>query len=152
MLYLTFKFLHILAAIAALGANATYGIWLARAARDPQALGFTLRTLKLIDDRLANPAYGLLLITGFGLSGVGHIPIRTPWLLASLALYVVVVLVGLFGFTPTLKRQIEVVTRDGPAAPAYPPLARRARLQGMLLAVLVVSIVFLMVVKPPLWG
>jgi len=35
MLYNIVKWFHILAAIIALGANATYGLWLARAARSP---------------------------------------------------------------------------------------------------------------------
>jgi hypothetical protein len=45
-------------------ANASYAIWLARAAREPQHLGHVLRGVKLLDDRFANPAYGLLLVTG----------------------------------------------------------------------------------------
>ena len=64
MLFPILKWLHILAAITAVGSNHTYGIWLTRAARNPEALPFTLRGIKLIDDRLANPAYGLLIITG----------------------------------------------------------------------------------------
>lgn len=64
MLYELTKWVHILAAIVAIGANATYGIWLARAAGKDEVLPFTLGTIKLIDDRIANPAYGLLLLSG----------------------------------------------------------------------------------------
>jgi hypothetical protein len=59
MLYLLLKWLHVLAAIVAIGANVTYGIWIARASRNPDVLPFTLRGIKLIDDRIANPAYGV---------------------------------------------------------------------------------------------
>lgn len=45
--YALLKFLHVLFAIVALGANATYGVWLARAGRDPAQLGFALRGVKL---------------------------------------------------------------------------------------------------------
>ena len=38
MSYNTVKWLHILAAIVGLGANATYGLWLSRVARHPAAL------------------------------------------------------------------------------------------------------------------
>lgn len=64
MLYLVFKWIHVLSAIAALGSNFTFAIWLASAARNPQALTYTLQTIKLIDERLSNWAYRLLLITG----------------------------------------------------------------------------------------
>lgn len=106
MLYLLLKWLHVLAAIVAVGANITYGVWLARASRQPDALPFTLRGIKLIDDRLANPAYGLLLVTGLVMVFTGRLSLTTPWLLAALVLYGLVALVGLLGFTPALNRQI----------------------------------------------
>jgi uncharacterized membrane protein len=90
MLYLLVKWLHVLAAIAAVGANITYGIWIARASRQPDALPFTLRGIKLIDDRLANPAYGLLLITGLLMVFNVGLSLTTPWLLTALVLYVTV--------------------------------------------------------------
>ena len=59
--YPTIKFVHILLAIVAIGFNATYGIWISHAARhSPKELGFALRGVKRLDDRWANPAYGLL--------------------------------------------------------------------------------------------
>jgi hypothetical protein len=61
--YSILKWVHVLMAITALGANITYGLWLSRAARESGHLSFTLRGIKALDDRIANPAYGLLLIT-----------------------------------------------------------------------------------------
>lgn len=152
MLYLLLKWLHVLSAIVAVGSNLTYGIWITRASASPNNLPFTLRGVKLIDDRLANPAYGLLLITGLAMAGVGGLRLSTPWLLSALVLYVAVVLVGLFGFTPALRRQIELVDSDGLTSPAYQAAARRSTLLGVLTSVLVIVIVFLMVVKPGLWA
>ena len=148
MLYLILKWLHVLLAIAAIGANITYGIWLSRASRTPEVLPFTLRGVKILDDRIANPAYGLLLVTGVALVFVGGWSFTTPWILISLALYVVVVLLGLFGYTPTLRRQIQLVENGGQSSPEYAALARRGTILGIVLAVLVVVIVFFMVVKP----
>jgi uncharacterized membrane protein len=150
-LYLLLKWLHVLAAIAAVGSNITYGIWIGRASRHPEALPFTLRGVKLIDDRLANPSYGLLLVTGLAMAFVLPFPLTTPWLLTALALYAVLVLVGLLGYTPTLRRQIQALDAEGFDAPGYQALARRGTILGVILAVLVTIIVFLMVVKPPLW-
>jgi uncharacterized membrane protein len=148
MLYLILKWLHILLAIAAIGTNLTYGVWLARAARAPEALPFTLRGIKILDDRIANPSYGLLLVTGLALVFLGPWPITTPWVVLSLALFVAVVVLGLLGYTPTLRRQIEMVDSGKRESAEYAALDRRGRNLGILLAVLVVAIVFLMVVKP----
>ncbi len=41
-LYEVIKFFHVLLAIVAVGFNATYGIWLARAAKEPEHEAFTL--------------------------------------------------------------------------------------------------------------
>ena len=54
------KFIHVLLAIVAVGFNASYGIWLARSASAPQATqSHVLRTIKFLDDRIANPAVNL---------------------------------------------------------------------------------------------
>jgi uncharacterized membrane protein len=135
----------------AVGANMTYGIWLARASRKPEVLPFTLRSIKLIDDRLANPAYASLIVTGLLMVFVARLPLTTPWLASALVLYVVLVLLGLLGYTPTLKKQIEVVEREGFDSAEYRAIARRCARLGILLAVLAVTIVFLMVIKPALW-
>lgn len=152
MLYLLLKWLHVLAAIVAVGANITYGVWLALASRQPDALPFTLRGIKLIDDRLANPAYGLLLVTGLVMVFTGRLPLTTPWLLAALVLYGLVALIGLFGFTPALSRQIRLLDSEGVQSPGYRAAARRAITMGGILAVLVIVIIYLMVMKPALWG
>ncbi len=152
MWYLLLKLLHVLAAIVAVGTNVTYSVWIATGSRDPKVLPFALRGVKLIDDRLANPAYGLLLVTGAAMILVGSIPLTTPWLLVSFALYVIVVLVGLLGYTPTLKRQIRLLESDGPESAAYKSTSVRGIFLGVVLGVLVVCIVFFMVVKPPLWA
>jgi uncharacterized membrane protein len=152
MLFLLLKWLHILAAIVAVGANVTYGIWITRASREPKVLPFALRGIKLIDDRLANPAFGLLLVTGLLMTFVLPLPLTTPWVLTALVLYAFVVLVGLLGYSPTLRRQIELLDREGSASNDYQALARRGTILGAVLIVLVIVIIFLMVVKPGLWA
>lgn len=152
MLYLLLKWLHVLAAIIAVGANITYGIWMVRASRNPDVLPFILRGIKLIDDRVANPAYVALLITGLLMIFAARFPLTTPWLLTALVLYVLVVLVSMFGYTPTLRQQIEILDSEGFSSPTYQTLAKRGMILGAVLAVLVSVIVFLMVVKPSLWA
>jgi uncharacterized membrane protein len=152
MLYLILKFVHIFLAIIAIGANITYGIWISRASRQPEVLPFTLKVIKLIDDRVANPAYGFLLITGLWMMFAADLPLSTPWLHISLALYVLLVLLGLFGYTPTLKKQIKLLESEGVGSPAYQSMARRGKIIGILVAVLVLVILYLMVMKPAFRG
>jgi uncharacterized membrane protein len=144
------KFLHILFAIIAVGFNASYGVWLARAGRQPDHEGHVLRGVKVLDDRFANPAYGLLLVTGLIMVAISPFELTTFWIALALALYALAIVVGLVVYTPTLRKQIAVYESDGPRSPEFGRLATRNRVVGILLAVNVVVIVFLMVIKPTL--
>ncbi len=81
MTYLLLKLLHVPAAIVAVGANLTHGIWMTRASRSPDVLPTMLLTALLL--------YGFL--------GV----------------------VGLLGYTPTLRRQIQALDREASASRSY---------------------------------
>lgn len=150
MLYPVLKWVHVLLAITAVGANISSGLWIARASRNPQSLPFTLRGIKFLDDRMANPAYALL-ITGLAMVFFGGLSLTTPWILTSLLLYGTVVLIGLAGYTPILRRQIELAETVGFQSEEYATVARRGTILGIIIALLVVAIVFLMVTKPALW-
>jgi uncharacterized membrane protein len=150
-LYLLVKWLHVLLAIAAMGANITYAVWLLRVRQEPAMLPWVLRGIKVLDDRIANPAYGLLLVTGVVMVVNSGLPWSTPWLSLAMGLYAVVALLGFFGYTPTLRRQIALAESQGGSSREYQRMARRGQLLGIILAVLAVAITFLMVVKPGLW-
>lgn len=147
-LYPWLKFAHVFLAIVAVGANVTYGIWQTRAAREPQHSGWTLRGIKFIDDRVANPSYVGLAIVGVLLVLTGPWEFAQLWVALSIGLYVLLMGVGVAVYRPTLSRQIRVYETDGPDAPEFAALGSRGRLLGILLGVIVVAIVFLMVVKP----
>jgi uncharacterized membrane protein len=148
--YALLKLVHILLAIAAVGYNATYGLLIGRAGRDRAALSFALRTIKFMDDRIANPAYVLLLVTGIGLAhGSGRSITGTPWILHALVLLVVALLIAVLGYTPTLRRQIELLEREGPDHGGYKAASRRGALLGGLLFALALAILTLMVVQKP---
>ncbi|OFX35165.1 MAG: hypothetical protein A2Z07_02305 [Armatimonadetes bacterium RBG_16_67_12] len=150
--YTILKFLHVLLAIVAVGANVTYGVWISRAARDARFLAFALKGIKALDDRIANPAYVLALLTGLAMLPFGEFSWTTPWVLTSLVLYAMVAVLALIGYSPVLRRQIDVLEARGPDSLEFRALAGRAQMIGVVLAVLVVVIVFLMVAKPVLWS
>jgi uncharacterized membrane protein len=149
--YTLTKFFHILFAIIAVGFNASYGLWLARAARQPAATQlFTLRTIKLMDDRIANPLYGVLALTGLFMVWTAGYPLTLLWIAAALVLYVIAIVIAFTLITPNFGRALRALEADGAESPAYRDAMARGRTFGILISVVVVAIVFLMVVKPTL--
>ncbi len=151
-LFLIVKWIHVLAAITAVGANFTYGLWIRRASIEPGSLPFVLRNIHWIDMRLANPCYALLLLTGLYMAFTLPVPLTTPWLLTALILYAAVALFGIFAYAPLMRRQIKLLEAEGFESAAYKDISGRSTLVGLLTVLIVVIIVFLMVVKPPLWS
>ena len=146
------KTLHILFAIAAVGANFTFRVMLARAARQPDMLMATLRTIRFLDSRLANPAYGLLLISGLAMVFTVPFPLTTPWILTAIILYALVALIGSVLFAPVYRRQIQLAESEGPQSKSYQEMARLGQSLGIAVTLIAVVIVILMVIKPALWG
>jgi uncharacterized membrane protein len=152
LLFKLIKWIHVLSAITAVGANITYGIWITRASREPAVLPFVLRSIKTIDDRVANPLYALLLLTGLTMAFILPIPLTTPWLLTALILYAIATLLGMAVFVPVFRRRLELLETEGLESPKYKAAAKRSTVLGIIVGIDVVMIVFLMVVKPALWG
>ena len=151
-LNLILKYVHVLAAIVAVGANATYGVWMALGARQPESLRAILTGVRFLDNRIANPAYGLLLITGLAMLYAGHLSVGIPWIAAALGLYIVAMALGARGYTPALRSQIQALESGGPQSEAYRRASDHGRTLGLIFIVIVLIIVFLMVIKPALWG
>jgi uncharacterized membrane protein len=147
-IYPWLKTLHVFLAIVAVGFNVSYAIWQARAAREPDHMGWALRGIKFLDDRIANPSYIGLAIVGVALVLLGPWEFTDFWVYASIALYVVLAVVGLGLYSPVLKRQIASYEASGAATAEFTALSARSRLLGMVLAVTVLLIIVLMVVKP----
>ena len=148
--YEVVKFVHVVMAIVAVGFNLSYGILLSRAAREPQHQLHVLQTVKVLDDRFANPAYGLLLVTGLLNVFTSPLEITEFWILAGLILFILLTLGAAIGYTPTLRKQIAALEAHGPQSLEYTRLARRSTRIAVVLTVVVIGVVFLMVTKPTL--
>ena len=147
--FLLLKSLHVLSAVVAVGSNLTYGVWLALARGDTAHLGFALRGVKLIDDRVANPAYGVLLATGL-IMALTTYSISLTWILIGLGIYAVMAVLGVAVIGPALTTQIDALDREGATSARYSAAAARVRGVGMFLGVLALVVVVDMVVKPQL--
>ncbi|HLQ15413.1 MAG TPA: DUF2269 family protein [Candidatus Eisenbacteria bacterium] len=150
MLVTIIKFIHILAAIVAVGMNISYGVWIIRAQRDPSHTAFALKGIKFIDDRIANPAYGVLLVTGLLMVFLIGYKITTLWIAVALVLFVALIVVAATQYTPTLRNQVKLAEAGDTTSPEFSRLAKRGQTLGQALGVIVVLILAMMVFKPTL--
>jgi uncharacterized membrane protein len=152
MLYPIVKWIHILCAIVSLGANLTYFPWFMRVPKNRETLVFTIGTIRLLDNWIANPSYVLAYITGEIMMRVGgHIRYSTPWMTAALTLYVVISVLGLFVYAPLLKKQQKLAETVGADDTNYQRVSRNGIILGTVIVILTIGITFLMVTKPQLW-
>lgn len=147
--YLLLKFVHIASAITAVGANITYGVWNARAAGDPSHTGFMLKGIRFLDNRIANPSYIVLFLTGLVMVFVGHWG-PALWVIVAIVLFIAVAVIGFGMFTPLLSSQIKLADAGDTSSPQYQRLANRSRMLGPILGLVVVVILVMMVFKPTL--
>lgn len=138
---------HVVAAIVAVGANLTYAIWFRAAGTDQDRLIFVIRTVRMIDSRIANPAYIVLLITGILMVLGGAFSFTTGWILAAIGLYIATAIIGIAAFSPAIRRQLAEAEKDV-NSDAYRAAASRSTMFGLITTVLVLLIVVLMVTKP----
>jgi uncharacterized membrane protein len=150
MAFLIVKYIHILSAIIAVGLNISYAVWIVRAQNEPSLTTFALKGIKFLDDRIANPAYGVLLLTGLLMVFLVPYQILTFWIDAALVLYVLLILVGVTQYTPTLRSQIKLAEGGDTSSAEFMRLSRRGQVLGQVLAVIVLLILVLMVFKPHL--
>src|SRR6266851_4770890 len=148
-LYLVLKFIHVLSAIVAVGANITYGVWNARISSEPNHAAFTLKGIRFIDNRIANPAYGVLLLTGLVMVFMDW-KITDLWVIIALVAFIAIAVIAFAVFTPLLRNQIKLADAGDTSSSAYVRLANRSRTLGPVLGILVVVILVVMVFKPTL--
>src|SRR3979409_2415844 len=125
MLITIIKFIHILAAIVAVGMNISYAIWIIRARREPAHTAFALKGIKFIDDRIANPAYGLLLLSGLLLVFLIGYKLTTLWIDIALVLFVALIIVAATQYTPALRNQVKLAEAGDTTSPEFTRLAKR---------------------------
>ena len=148
MLFTIVKFIHILAAIVAVGFNISYVVWIIRARSNPTNTAFALKGVKFMDDRIANPAYGVLLLTGLLMVYLGHYSITTLWIDIALILFVALIALAAFVYTPALREQVKLAEAGDTSSAAFTRLGTRGQVAGQALGVIVLVILAMMVFKP----
>ena len=149
-------FLHVLGAIVAFGPTFAFPLIGAAGGADPQHANFATRVSHTIASRLVYPIGITLPLTGAAMMAVRAInPFDRPnwWLAVAIVLYMIAYGYSFFVQRGYIERVIELGSAPRPAGATGPPPELRAlvpRIQrgGMMLSILLVTIVFLMVVKP----
>ena len=143
-------YLHVLSAIAAVGASLTFIFWTIRSVREPQARSAILGTLSLIERAFVMPAYAVVLVTGVIL-WLDRYEVATPWIELSLVLFIV--LAGIVGFhIRAVKKQIALAADGQDESDEYAKIDRRGRILRIAHIIAALAILYLMQFKPGLWG
>jgi uncharacterized membrane protein len=149
-------FLHIVGAIAGFGPSFTFPIIGAMGGAEREHGNFATRVSETISGRLIYPIGITLPITGALMILVLGLDLTAKsnwWLDVAIVLYVIAYGFSFFSQRKTVERVIELTAAPPPPGAAGPPpelpgLIKRIQRGGMLLTVLLLSIIFLMVVKP----
>ncbi len=149
-------FLHVLGAIVAFGPAFTFSIIGAMGGAEPQHANFATRISHALTSRRVLPVGFTLPITGLAMIAVvGINPLERErwWLALGIVLYVIAYGYGFFVQRKLVERVIEITSAPPPPGASGPPpelmaLVRRIQLGGAGMGLLIVTIVFLMVVKP----
>jgi uncharacterized membrane protein len=148
-----FLVLHILGAIIAVGFSVSYGIWTALGdATGAAERAFALRSISWIDRRMTTPAFILQFFTGTILVWlIGTALLQQTWLRVSIGLYILLTVLAIAKFAPLHRRQLalaEQIAAGETPDEDYTAVASRARIWGIAVVLITLTIVVLMVTKP----
>lgn len=154
--YFVLKYAHILSStlLFGTGLGTAFHGWMAHRSSDRAAIAVVSRNVVLADWIFTAPAVVVQPATGLALAHSAGFPWHSPWLVASVALYL---LVGAC-WLPVVWLQVRMHRMAGEAARAGAPLpplyhryARAWFALGWPAFLGVLAIFWLMVAKPPLW-
>lgn len=151
-------FLHILAAIVAIGPNFAFSTIRSLGREEPQHANFGTRVSHAISMRLVYPIGLVIPATGVSMILVLGLDLTSRafwWLDLAIVIYTAVYLYSFFVQRPIIERIIAMTSAPPPPDASGPPpallaLATRAQRGGNAMLILLAIIVSLMVVKPQL--
>ena len=153
--YLVLKVLHVVAAVVLVGTSVAIGFWKQNADRsgDAKLIAYTLDGNLLAVRRFISPSAILLLLAGFGMLGIGHLPFMQTWIIVSFALLIFATVAGIVGIAPAtraLRALVDEAARTGGDfdRAEYLALSRRWAMWHMVALLSGVVAIILMVFRP----
>ena len=145
-------FVHVAAVVIGFGATFAEAIMFPVAMQaSPQHLPYVHRLQLAINQRMASPALGLIILTGV-YQTVDRWEFSDFWISATFVIALVLGALNGAYFVPSDRRLAPLVERDlaetGAPSEAYLAQAKRQGMIGGLAGVLVLAAIFLMVTKP----
>lgn len=143
-------FLHVLAAIVAIGPNFAYSTIRAMGSRERQYANFGTRVSHAISARLVYPVGLVIPATWVAMIVVLGIDLTSRaswWLDVAIVIYATVYVYSFFAQRRIIELTLSPPPPEGPP-PELPVLAARAQRGGTAMLALLVTVAFLMVVKP----
>lgn len=141
------KLIHVIAAMLAVGTNATAIFWLQAGGHDPDRVKFAIGGIRGLDRKVGIPAFGVLLITGVLMVVLGLYDFTEGWILLAIVLYIGLAVAGMTVMGPALKRVIAEAEQD-PYSEAYVEAKRTSMRYTIGSLAILLAIVVLMVTKP----
>ncbi len=158
--FLFWLLLHIAAAIIGLGPTFVFPLIGSLLEKSPQNAHFAVELMHKMETGLILPVALTLIVSGTGLIIADNVNLlASTYLLIAVVLYLTALAVVFLNQLPATAKLLEL-TAGGPppggpppgAPPGPPPqvaaLINRAKVGGMVLTVLLLTIIFLMVIKP----
>jgi hypothetical protein len=149
-------FLHVLGAIVAFGPTFAFPFIGAMGGGEPQHANFAMRVSHALSHKLVYPIGITLPVTGAGMMlvrGINPLDRGSWWLAVAIVLYA-----GTYGYayffqSKLVARVLEITSTPPPPGasgppPELPPIVARIQRGGKVMTILLLTIIFLMVVKP----
>jgi hypothetical protein len=152
-LYNLSVFVHVTAVVVGLGATFAESLLFPVAMRvGARHLPYVHRIQLAINQRLASPALGIVLLTGIYQTIDGDWGFGSFWISATFAIVIAIGALNGAYFIPTDRRLAAMAEREldggGRLSDEYQSAARREGMIGALTGILVILAIFLMVTKP----
>jgi len=145
-------YIYLVLLIVAVGPNVTYAVWIQRATANPESLPFTLKGIKVLNDRIVLPATGLALIAWVVMVYLSGQSLLIPWVLLTSIFWLAALLIGILGYTPALRKQIALAESSGADDDDYKSASWRGMILGIVNGLIFLLILLLMAFQPTLWS
>lgn len=149
-LYLTLKFIHVLAVIFWIGGITAMAIWTFRAAGegDLTSLAVTMRHASFYGQRVVGPASGFVLLAGIAMVITAKISWSTPWVIWGLMGIVIHMVLGFAVLAKNSERIAQLAVSPNPDRTQLAAAVKKQKTAATIYVLIMASVVWAMVAKP----